>query len=60
MKSLLLVTLTFFAINAFSSEEGESVKSPCPFANQSADRGAKIIEQPFSEQTAPVATGLAQ
>ncbi len=49
MKALLITTIVFFSLKAFSSEVGEDKKGECKFSNQSAKREAKVIVEPNSE-----------
>ena len=48
MKALIIASLLFFGLRAMSAEVGEDQKTPCPYANQTAKREAKV--------TAPVET----
>lgn len=51
MKTLLLVSIALFSLNIFAAEEGENQKAPCPYANQSAKRDAKIVEAPPTDSS---------
>jgi hypothetical protein len=42
MKALLISAILFFSLRAMSEEVGENQKAPCPYANQTASREAKI------------------
>jgi hypothetical protein len=43
MKTLLLLSLTIFSVSILAEEVGENQKAPCPYANQSSSRDAKIV-----------------
>ena len=55
MKALLISAIVFFSLRAMSAEVGETEKSPCPYANQSASRDAKVVaDDSGKEVKAPV------
>ena len=56
MKALIISSLLFFTLRAMSTEVGEEQKSPCPYANQTSKREAKIVSPDDIEATKDVAT----
>jgi hypothetical protein len=53
MKALLLAAVVFFSLRAMATVEGEDLKSPCPYANQSADRGPKVVVETTANDIQP-------
>ncbi|MBC7715266.1 MAG: hypothetical protein H7177_18110 [Rhizobacter sp.] len=49
MKTLIILSLALVSFNVFAAEVGEEQKSPCPYANQSNKREAKVVEKPADE-----------
>lgn len=49
MKSLTVLFIALFSLNAFSAEVGEDKKGECIYADQSK-RDAKVVEAPVSQE----------
>lgn len=62
MKALLLSAIVFFSLRAMADvNDSENQKTPCPYANQQANRNAKVIASEETSPTVPVKSqGLAQ
>lgn len=60
MKALLITAVVFFSLRAMAVEVGEDQKSPCPYANQSSSREAKIVDDSASEQIKDVKTSISK
>lgn len=44
MKALIIASILFFSLRAMSAEEGENLKSECPYTVQTSMRSPKIVE----------------
>lgn len=58
MKALLLSAIVFFSLRAMADvNDSENQKTPCPFADQSASRNAKVVSE--SSEVIPVVKPVA-
>lgn len=60
MKTLVFIIVAIFAFKTFAAEVGEDQKSPCPYANQSSSRDAKVVDDGSVEKPVDVKTSISK